>query len=267
MRIRYDSDMAIDLKEETDFTKDYDYYEEKGNDYHLEVIQLNKDDYNYNKSKGLYISLQFEDITDDSRFIVVQNKLKDLLISLANKATNHKKEKVLICGLGNNDLACDRLGPLLKNKVKITHMGSHYLLIPGVKGQTGIETFDLISSYSKLIKPDLIIIIDALATKEIKRLNKVIQLTDTGIRPGSGIGNHCLELSKKTLQIPTICIGVPTVVRIVNILKDVLNVEELNFDIDDELLNKVVMDKSCDLQIQQTSKLIAYALNDFINEN
>lgn len=267
MKIRYDSDMAIDLKQEDDFTKDYDYYNEKTDHYYLEVIQLNQDDVIYKKRKGLYISLQFNDISEEESFQHVQKKLCELIKEMANKLVKQHPNKILICGLGNSDLACDRLGPLLKNKVKIEQLGSHFLLIPGVKGQTGIETFDLIYSYTQQIKPDLIVIIDALATKDINRLNQVIQITDTGINPGSGIGNHCLELSEKTLKIPTICIGVPTVVRIVNIIKDVLNEKYLENNLSEDILNKVVMDKSCDLQVEHISKLIAESLNDFLNEN
>lgn len=271
MNFRYDSDMASDIKDEKDFEATYDYYEEKSEHYYLEVIKLLKDDKPYNKKKGTYISIEFENIDNQESYESVRNKLCEILNQMTTKIKPIKK--VLICGLGNSDLACDRLGPLLKNRIEIKEIGTTFLLIPGVKGQTGIETYDLISSYNKQCQPDLMIIVDALATRSIQRMNHVIQLTDAGLRPGSGIGNDCLELSQESLNVPVISLGVPTVVRLINIAIDLLryleieDTSEFEKEIKNSHFNQVVMDKGCDLQVEHLASLISEAINLFLNEN
>lgn len=265
MKIRYDSDMAIDLKDEVEFKNKYDYYEENTDGYKLEVIRLNEDNELYNKSKGLYISISFDDL--DHSYQEIKNKLVEVLHYMTSFLKLERKKKVLICGLGNDSLACDCLGPLLKNKIVIHEIGHTFLLIPGVKGQTGIETYDLISAYISQCQPDIVLLVDALASKSVTKLNQVIQITDTGIKPGSGVGNHCLSLNKTTLHKPVICIGVPTVVRIINIAKDILAYFKIDEDIDlEEKYQQIVMDKSCDVKIKQIASLIADALNEFLDE-
>ena len=98
-----------------------------------------------------------------------------------------------------------------------------YALSPGVTGETGIETSDLIKNVVNNIKPDFIIVVDALASGSIDRLNKTIQITDTGINPGSGVGNNRKEISKETTGVPVISIGIPTVVDAVTIVSDTIN--------------------------------------------
>lgn len=269
---KYDSDMASDLKNEKGFNQDYDFYEENGNYYHLEYIHLKKDDDIYYKKKGDYISIQFEDIEVEECFCEIKDKVCEIIKKMTTKICENRIDKVLICGLGNIDLSCDRLGPLLKNRILINEIGHTFLLIPGVKGQTGIETYDLIHSYVKHNQPDLILIVDALATRNIDRMNHVIQLTDTGIRPGSGIGNECVEISKESLGVPVIALGVPTVVRVVNIVLDVLNhlkidnYDDLESKMKESHLNQVVMDKGCDMQIENLANLIAASINKFLYE-
>ena len=191
-----------------------------------------------NKKKGKYITLEFEDITDsenaDKVCSVLEVVLKDII--------EIKKDSYgLIVGLGNDKSTPDSLGPLTINKIIVTN---HIYLLdelsdnfkrlsainPGVMGETGIETSDIIESVVSRIKPDYLIVIDSLASKSIERLNKTIQITDTGIHPGSGIGNKRKEISYDTLGIPVIAIGVPTVVDAAVIVSDTINFIYKNYE-------------------------------------
>lgn len=149
-----------------------------------------------------------------------------------------KEAKVLIIGLGNWNVTPDALGPLVVENVTVTRhyfelmpdqVGPGYRQVsavaPGVLGTTGIETSDIVQSIVEKSKPDFVIAIDALASKALERVNTTIQLADTGIHPGSGIGNKRKGLTKDILGVPVIAIGVPTVVyasTIVNSIMDMM---------------------------------------------
>lgn len=186
------------------------------------------------KKKGNYITIEFEDVTDiDNRRIVEQvfvYELKELL-----KTMNISfKDSCFLIGLGNDKSTPDSLGPLSVSNVVVTNhlfeMGELspnyrrvWALTPGVMGTTGMETSDVISSIIEKIKPDFLIVIDALASQSIERVNKTIQMTDAGISPGGGIGNNRKEISKDVLGIPVIAIGVPTTVDAVTIVSDTIS--------------------------------------------
>ena len=187
-----------------------------------------------NKKKGNYITIEFDDITDSDNF----EKVKKIFIRELNKLLNllkiNPKASCLIVGLGNSKSTPDSLGPLAINNIIVTNhlyeleqLDENYrrvsVLVPGVMGQTGLETSDVIASIVSKFKPDFMIIIDALASQSIERVNKTIQITDTGIHPGSGIGNSRKEISYETLNIPCIAIGVPTVVDAITIVSDTIN--------------------------------------------
>ena len=144
-----------------------------------------------------------------------------------------KNKKCLLVGLGNINVTPDSLGPYVMDNVIVTkHLFSmnnisegfsnDAAMSPGVMGTTGMETFEVIKSVVENIDFDFLIVVDALATNSIERVNKTIQITDTGISPGSGVGNKRKELSKETLGIPVIAIGVPTVVDAVTITSDII---------------------------------------------
>jgi spore protease len=142
----------------------------------------------------------------------------------------------LIVGLGNWNVTPDALGPMTAEKVLVT---SHLFKLehetvaegyrpvaavtPGVMGLTGIETSDIIFGIIEKFKPDFVIAVDALASRSVERVNETIQLSDTGIHPGSGVGNKRKELSEKTLGVPVIAVGVPTVVDAVTITSDTID--------------------------------------------
>lgn len=186
------------------------------------------------KKKGRYITIEFEDITDyENRKKVTSVFAKELKKILVH---NHIKDNfsALIIGLGNDKSTPDALGPLTIDNTLVTRhlieMGQAEdgfrcvsVLSPGVMGTTGIETSELIFGAIKHVKPDFLLVIDALASQSITRVNKTIQITDTGIHPGSGIGNKRKEISKETMKIPVIAIGVPTVVDAVTIVSDTIH--------------------------------------------
>ncbi len=187
-----------------------------------------------NKKKGNYITIEFEDVTDIANYEKVKKKFINELSNLLNILKIDKKASCLIIGLGNSKSTPDSLGPLTVNNIIVTNhlfeldeLSNDYrrvsVLIPGVMGQTGLETSDVISSIVNKFNPDFLIVIDALASQSIERVNKTIQITDTGIHPGSGIGNSRKEISFETLNVPCIAIGVPTVVDAITIVSDTIN--------------------------------------------
>ena len=146
----------------------------------------------------------------------------------------NEQSTCLVLGLGNEKTAPDAVGPLVIEKTIVTnHLYVYgkldpgfrrvWALSPGVMGETGMETSDLIKGVVDVIKPDFAIVVDALASSSIERVNKTIQMTDAGINPGSGVGNKRKEISYDTLGIPVIAIGVPTVVDAASIVSDTIN--------------------------------------------
>lgn len=201
---------------------------------------------------GYYVTLSFEDITDfDYREVVGKNfelVIKDLL------KINHIKDNdsCLIIGLGNRLSTPDSLGPKVLEDIIVTNhlfeFGSvkegirkTFAFAPGVMANTGIETSKIISSLIKEIDPDFIIAIDALASKSVDRINKTIQITDTGIHPGSGVGNNRIEISRKTMGKPVIAIGIPTVASASTIVYDTIKYlyKHISYIKDNENINKL----------------------------
>lgn len=185
-----------------------------------------------NKKSGLYITIEFEDVTDYDNKEKVKNIFSEQLKTLLNKTNITEDASCLIVGLGNSKSTPDSLGPVSINNIIVTN---HLFKIdsiegfrpvsaitPGVTGTTGIETSDLIKSIVKSLKPDFVIVIDALASGSVSRVNKTIQMSNTGIAPGSGIGNNRKDISYETLDIPVISVGVPTVVDAITVVSDTL---------------------------------------------
>ena len=188
-----------------------------------------------NKQKGTYYTIDLTkiDFHDVNLCENVEHALADVLIKMLINL-NLKNKKCLLVGLGNINVTPDALGPYVMDNVIVTRhlfkMGNISegfsevsAISPGVMGNTGIETFDIIKSVNDNIKADFVIVVDALASSSIARVNKTIQITDTGISPGSGVGNRRKELSEKTMGVPVIAIGVPTVVDAVTITSDAID--------------------------------------------
>lgn len=187
-----------------------------------------------NKKEGSYITIEFVDITDSHNRNKVLDVFAEELKGLLKKCQIKDNDSCLIIGLGNSSSTPDSLGPLSIDNVLVTNylFELHELsegfrrvsaINPGVMGTTGIETSDIILSIVEKIKPSFVLVIDALASSSVERVNKTIQMTDTGIHPGSGVGNSRKEISKEILGIPVIAIGVPTTVDAVTIVSDTIN--------------------------------------------
>lgn len=200
-----------------------------------------------NRKVGNYITIEFKDVTD----IDNQKNLEKVFKNYLKKLIKNDYKRCLIIGLGNKNSTPDSLGPkVIENIVvtthllEITHLDDGFsevaALAPGVTGDTGIETYELINNAIKIVNPDYIIVIDALASLSIERLNRTIQMTDTGIRPGSGIGNFRKEISKETLNIPVISIGIPTVVDAVSIVSDTFNYIYKNYEFNKQFINNPI---------------------------
>lgn len=187
-----------------------------------------------NKKEGNYITIEFDDVTDTTNYNKVKDVVKMELNSLMGKMNIKDSDTCLFIGLGNVKSTPDSLGPKVSKDIIVTkhiydlgELDSKYRVVsvisPGVSATTGIETSDIVDSIVKMVKPNFIIAVDALASGSVDRVNKTIQMTDTGIHPGSGIGNARKEISKDTIGIPVIAIGVPTVVDASVIVADTIN--------------------------------------------
>ena len=206
---------------------------------------------------GNYITISFEDITnfEDREKIgkILENILKDIYI----KNNIQETDECLIIGLGNIKSTPDSLGVKVINEILITKHLFEYgnvkegirkvsSFTPGVMANTGLESANIIKAIIKEEKPKFIIVIDALASLSIDRINKTIQITDTGIHPGSGIGNNRKEISLKTIGIPVIAIGVPTVVTSSTIVYDTIEYlyKHISYIKENENLNKLTFIKN-----------------------
>ncbi len=191
-----------------------------------------------NKKKGTYITIYADGVKkqDTTRQESAAKLLGKELEQLLKKNNLSTEATGLIVGLGNWNVTPDALGPMTVEKVLVT---SHLFKLqhetvaegyrpvaavtPGVMGVTGIETSDIIFGIVEKFNPDFVIAVDALASRSIERVNETIQLSDSGIHPGSGVGNKRKEISKDTLGIPVVAIGVPTVVDAVTITSDTID--------------------------------------------
>ena len=196
------------------------------------------------KPVGTYLTLEVPDMAsaDDGYHREISETLAGFLEKyVENEETKkeHSKEKgcsILTVGLGNREVTPDALGPYVVDQLNITrHMVQEYgrygveeesrivsAIVPGVMAQTGMETAEIVQGVVKETKPDMILVIDALAARSIRRLGRTIQLTDTGITPGSGIGNHRNAINRKSVGVPVISLGVPTVVDAATIVSDAM---------------------------------------------
>lgn len=204
----------------------------------VKITRVILDDINskiLDKKMGKYITIEFDDITDSTNCSRVTNIFTSELKKMMDDLSIDIDDSCLVIGLGNKKSTPDSLGPSVIDSIVVTkHLYDMKLdvesgfrnvaaISPGVMGVTGIETSDMISSLIDIVEPSFLIVIDSLASSSINRVNKTIQMTDTGIHPGSGIGNSRKEISFDQIGIPVIAIGVPTVVDAVTIVADTIN--------------------------------------------
>lgn len=267
------------------------------------------------KPKGRYITLEAENLSEEDEDYhreismelakIIRGILPEKMVKKENleDLTEGIEVAVLIVGLGNRGVTPDALGPRVVDNMFITRhvlqefgkyafgnvkTGSISGIVPGVMAQTGMETVEIIRGVVKESKPDFAIVIDALAARNTKRLGRTIQLSDTGINPGSGVGNHRNAINEKSIGVPVISVGVPTVVDAATIVADGMsaliramgesaalknlgdNLDELGDSEKQELAREVlspqlhgmfVTPKNIDESVKQLSFTISEALN------
>lgn len=226
------TDMAIDLAEKDNTKVEQKIYEENG--IKTTFMKLNKEN-NLGKKEGSYITIEFGDVSDTDTKESVSKVLEKELKKILKTINYNKNMKTLVIGLGNIKSTPDALGPMVSDNIIVTkhlfdmnvdvdkNFSCVSTIYPGVTGSTGIETLSIIKGVVNETNPDLILVVDALASSSLERINRSIQISDSGILPGSGVGNKRMEISKDTLNVPVIAIGIPTVVDAAVIVFDTIN--------------------------------------------
>lgn len=252
-----------------------------------------------NKPKGNYITLDIKNIKtiDNEQIEKISDNLAEELRNIIKEHISDT-EDILIVGLGNLYVTPDALGPKVVPEIEITRHILEYMpkampedtrpvsaISPGVLGTTGIETMEILKGIVENVKPKMLIVIDALATRSIERISSSIQIADTGIVPGAGVNNTRKEISQKTLGIPVIALGIPTVVDLASITNDCIDLfienlqqkamsndylnklrEQDNYEEIKEALvpkdyNMIVTPKEIDKLIENMSKIVATGIN------
>lgn len=239
---------------------------------------------------GTYITMEMEkDFLWDA---AMHEEIVPVLAGIIRRIGSLTKEQpVLVVGLGNRDVTPDSLGPRVVDRIMVTRhfekeFGREYLqeqsfgrvsaIAPGVMGQTGMEILEILQGVIRETKPEVVLIIDALAARSTERVNTTIQITDTGICPGAGIGNHRQALDKESLGVRVVAIGVPTVVDAVTIILDGLeramqhrggkeDAEAIVKALDqDGMRDMFVTPKNIDESVQLLALMIAEGINQSI---
>lgn len=291
---RVRTDLAVESKEK--FEKDHveikgvsiheEYQEELDLRTTLVRIETDHGARVMEKPKGTYITMEAPNLVvpDEDYHREISQELAHHLKELLHL---EEEQSVLVVGLGNRDITPDALGPRVIQNLKITrHIVKEYgkagmgeekvhlvsSLVPGVMAQTGMETMEIIRGVIAETKPDVVIAIDALAARSMKRLNCTIQITDTGINPGSGVLNFRTGLNQESLGIPVIGIGVPTVVDAATIVHDAIahlleSLEEAEME---EFLGELITPRLHSMfvtpkDVDETVKMLSYTISEGLN--
>ena len=291
---RVRTDLAVESKEK--FEKDHveikgvsiheEYQEELDLRTTLVRIETDHGARVMEKPRGTYITMEPPNliVPDEDYHREISQELAHHLKELLHL---EEEQSVLVVGLGNRDITPDALGPRVIQNLKITrHIVKEYgkagmgeekvhlvsSLVPGVMAQTGMETMEIIRGVIAETKPDVVIAIDALAARSMKRLNCTIQITDTGINPGSGVLNFRTGLNQESLGIPVIGIGVPTVVDAATIVHDAIahlleSLEEAEME---EFLGELITPRLHSMfvtpkDVDETVKMLSYTISEGLN--
>lgn len=295
------TDLAVEIQEECSGRQGeipgvvLEQYKEDGKGIRVTKIQIQTADgaKRMGRPIGNYMTLESADkehSDEHSDKNLSGTKLPDtnLLASYINELLPSSAHSFLIVGLGNANMTADALGPLTIEKMAQSGMASYTsMIVPGVFAQTGMESSEIIQGIVQQTSPDCIITIDALAARSAFRLGTTVQLTDTGIRPGSGVGNARKGITKENMKIPVIAIGIPTVVSAAAIVSDAMDsLKQIGYNetvlgsiamLDQEeyyqlisevfapeLGNLFVMPKNLDEELDTMSSLLAASLSQVI---
>lgn len=271
------TDLAVEAREivgEHISGTEFKTYSENGLEISRLTVKNQKAKQALGKEIGTYITIELPSLTDnfsetDERLVTIGEEIRRLL---------PVNGLVLVAGLGNTEITPDSLGPKTSSRILATrHITGEIaratgldklrpvaVMQTGVTGQTGIETGEYIMSVVKRIKPNAVVAIDALASRRLERLGCTLQISDTGISPGAGVGNHRTKINKETIGVPVIAIGVPTVVDVQTLANDLIGDEfdaQTREQISPHGRQMVVIPREIDLLTERASRLIAFALN------
>ena len=251
---------------------DYKTYSESGLEISRLTVKTDRAKQILGKDMGTYITIALPSLTDnfsstDKRLAAIGGEIRRLL---------PVNGLILVAGLGNEEITPDSLGPKTALKVLATrHIQGELarasgldrlrpvaVMNTGVTGQTGIETGEYILSVVKRIRPNAVVAIDALASRRLERLGTTLQISDAGISPGAGVGNHRTKINSETIGVPVISIGVPTVVDVRTLAGDLLaDTGESADDLPALTKEMVVIPREIDLLTERASRLLGFALN------
>lgn len=274
------TDLAVEERELLgEDIKGAEYSEEDKGGLHIERLRITAERAAQllKKPMGTYITAQLPPLTDnirdtDERVRVLAGEIGRLL---------PVNGLVLVAGLGNVEITPDALGPKAASKILATRhitgevarstgldrLRAVAVLNTGVTGQTGIETGELLLGVIRSIRPSAIVVIDALASRRLERLGCTVQISDTGISPGAGVGNRRLRIDAQTMGVPVVAVGVPTVVDALTLAFDLLDIDdermgmELSRAVSPQGRTMVVTPKEIDLLINRASHLISLSVN------
>ena len=274
------TDLAVEERELFgEDVKGVDYEEDTVGGLKIERLRIRTDRAGQllKKPKGSYITAELPPLTDnvrdtDERLMALSQEIRRLL---------PVNGLVLVAGLGNMEITPDALGPKAASKVMATrHISGEIarstgldclravaVMNTGVTGQTGIETGEMLLGVIKRIRPSALVVIDALASRRLERLGCTIQISDAGISPGAGVGNHRTRIDAATMGVPVIAIGVPTVVDALTLAFDLLDIDDekegirIRQEVSPKGRTMVVTPKEVDLLTERAAKLISLSLN------
>ena len=271
------TDLAVEAREivgEDISGTEFKSYSENGLEISRLTVKNQRAKQALGKDIGTYITIELPSLTDnfsetDERLVTIGEEIRRLL---------PVNGLVLVAGLGNTEITPDSLGPKTSARILATrHITGELarstgldrlrpvaVMQTGVTGQTGIETGEYIMSIVKRIKPNAVVVIDALASRRLERLGCTLQISDTGISPGAGVGNHRTKINRETIGVPVIAIGVPTVVDVQTLASDLLGKsigKKAESLIAPQGRSMVVIPREIDLLTERASRLIAFALN------
>lgn len=226
------------------------------------------------KPIGTYITAEIPQlmknpINDEETIEAIAKQLSSLI---------PKSGAVLVAGLGNTEITPDAVGPKsasmvlatrhidksLSEEIGLGELRSVAGFVPGVLGRTGLEAAESIKGIAKSVSPCAVIVVDALAARRLSRLGTTVQISDTGIIPGSGVGNARKEISERSIGIPVISVGIPTVVDVETLVNDLTGSKS---DISKENRNMIITPREIDIVIERASELIGMAINKALQPN
>ncbi|MGM9550705.1 MAG: GPR endopeptidase [Clostridia bacterium] len=276
------TDLAVEAKVNNEYLTGIESEEEVKDNIKIERVNITTREAaeKIGKPIGNYVTITAADLSENDR-----EEYEEVCLCLAKELKAilkiGKNDPVLAVGLGNENITADSIGPkCIKNLLVTRHIKemmpeevdervrSVCALSPSVMALTGIETSEIIKGVTEKVNPSLVIAVDALAARDLKRLGKTIQITNTGINPGSGVGNNRKELSENTLGIPVVAIGVPMVVDALTVAADCMEMLEGRGDYSD--IYEKLKDNNADMVVTPTevdslavrcAKIIANGIN------